>query len=130
MITVEMIGNRIREERERKGYSQNELADALKKYDIEISRETLSKIETGSRSISAIEIKAICKVFGLDAEVFLSEEEDENLVTLFRREIDIDDEIVLEEISQVHDMIKAFVVQKNIFLGNKKYKPLEPIWRT
>ena len=43
----EMIGRSIRELREKKGYSQDELAEIM-----EVHRSTISKVETGKFSIS------------------------------------------------------------------------------
>lgn len=43
----QMIGERIRDSREKKGYSQDELAEIM-----EVNRSTISKIENGRFSIS------------------------------------------------------------------------------
>ena len=83
-----------------------------------MSRETLSKIENTSRSISAVELNALCKVFNVDMSVFFHEEEPEDLVTFFRKRNFSQN--ALEEISQLQEMVKLFINQEKIYREGKK----------
>lgn len=60
MLTSEIIGGRIKNIREDKKISQQLMADKLKDLSIVMSKEALRKIENGNRTVSVVEIKAIC----------------------------------------------------------------------
>ena len=126
MITREIIGGRIKEHREEKKISQQLMVDKLKELEIVMSRETLSKIENGNRTISAVELKAICVALDLTVEQILEEPEDDNLVTLFRmRNFNLD---TLKDVETLQDMIMSFMNQKKI-LELKSTVKIEPLWR-
>ena len=116
MLTTGVVGERIKNAREEQKISQKVLCDMLQEIGIEISRETLSKIENGSRIVSAIEIKKIADVLGLDPQKFLEEEEEQDLVMLFRRsgKFDESDEECLEELDKIQYFLKNFIRQKAI----------------
>jgi len=126
MITREIIGGRIKQHREEKKISQQLMVDKLKELEIVMSRETLSKIENGNRTISAVELKAICVALDLTVEQILEEPEDDNLVTLFRmRNFNLD---TLKDVETLQDMIMSFMNQKKI-LELKSTAKVEPLWR-
>lgn len=77
------IGKKIKTIREEKGLSQSAVVEKLIEQDINMSRETLSKIENNSRSISAVELKAISDVLDVDISDFFHEEDSDDLVTFF-----------------------------------------------
>ena len=87
MLKAEEIGAKVKELREQAKLSQVGLVEKLTRENLNISRETLSKIESGNRTISAIELKAICNVLNINIdELFNNEEEKrEDLVTMFRK---------------------------------------------
>ncbi len=124
MLTAGVVGERIKNAREEKKISQKLLCDMLQEVGIEISRETLSKIENGSRIISAIEIKKIADVLGFGPQKFLEEEEEQNLVMLFRRSgrFDESDEECLEELDEIQFFLKSFIRQKAIHEGKIKVR--------
>ncbi|NKF08278.1 helix-turn-helix transcriptional regulator [Clostridium gasigenes] len=126
MLTSEIIGGRIKEIRGNKKISQQLISDNLKDLGISMSRETLSKIETGNRSISALEIKAICSILNLDVEVLIDDNEDETLVDLFRKR-NMNEE-TLKRVETVQDMIMSFTNQKKI-LKTETINNVEPLWR-
>lgn len=126
MITSEVIGKRIRDIREKKKISQQLLADKLKELGILISRETLSKIETGNRTVSAVELKAICSVLEVDVDILLEDNEDDNLVTLFRKK-NMSEEAI-KSVETLQDMIISFMTQKKI-LNTNTITSVEPLWR-
>ena len=65
------IGMKIKTIREARGLSQAEVVERLAKQDVNMSRETLSKIENDNRSISAIELNVLCKVLSIDINILL-----------------------------------------------------------
>lgn len=127
MLTLESVGKKVKDLRELKGMNQQQLVDTLVEYGLNISRETLSKIETGNRSISVVEIKAISSVLDTNTEELLKEEEEETLVTLFRRAKTSNN--VIYEIEQIQEMIKSFIYQKGINNGTITIKKRTPIWK-
>lgn len=120
MLTAGVVGERIKNAREEKKISQKLLCDMLQEVGIEISRETLSKIENGSRIVSAIEIKKIADVLGFDPQKFLEEEEEQDLVMLFRRSGRFDES--LEELDEIQFFLKSFIRQKAIHEGKIKVR--------
>ena len=112
------IGKKIKAIREGKGLSQSKVVEKLAQQNINMSRETLSKIENNSRSISAIELKALCDVFNIDIGDFFHEEESEDLVTFFRKRNF--SENTLEEISMLQEMVKVFINQEKIYKEEKQ----------
>jgi transcriptional regulator with XRE-family HTH domain len=120
------IGFRIKAFREAKGLSQAEVAERLAGQNVNMSRETLSKIENNSRIISAIELNAVCKVLSIDMNTLFREYEDDDLVTLFRRSNYSEE--TLEEVEKLQDMIKAFIYQKKMFFGEFKPQKRRPLW--
>lgn len=124
MLTTGVVGERIKNAREEKKISQKKFCDMLQEVGIEISRETLSKIENGSRIVSAIEIKKIADVLGFDTQRLLEEEEEQDLVMLFRRsgKFDENDEQCLEELDEIQYFLKSFIRQKAIHEGKIKVK--------
>lgn len=112
------IGKKIRAFREEKGLSQLKLAEALEERGIKMSRETLSKIENNSRSISAVELKAIADVLGVDIDEFFYEEEPDSMVTFFRKDNYSQD--VLEDIKELQEMVKVFIQNKRMYLEKKR----------
>lgn len=127
MLTSEIIGKRIKDLREQSKISQQSMVEGLKDIGVVMSRETLSKIENGNRSISAIELKAVCAVLKVEAEVLLGEVEEESLVTLFRKR-NVDEE-TLKSIEFVQEMIVGFINQKKISSRELPQRKATPLWR-
>lgn len=126
MLTEVEIGTRVKKSRELKGISQQSLVNELNEIGIYISRETLSKIENGNRTLAVHELKAICKVLQLDVEVLLQDEEDDiTLEKLFRKQNLHED--TLKKIDVIEEMIINFVSQKN--LQKKEKINIKPLWR-
>lgn len=124
MPNINELGAKIKAAREEKAFSQSEVVEKLMENGINISRETLSKIENGNRSISAVELNALCSVLGIDINSLFNEDDD--LVTLFRKRNF--SESTINEIGILQDMIKVFVFQKKIY--NREFKPKKrrPLW--
>ncbi len=117
MITFEIIGTRIKHRREEIKISQQELADLLIEKGLKMSRETISKIESGSRATNAIEIKAICGFLSILSEDIMREDEEDDLVGLFRSREKISDEAMME-IEEIQSFIKDIIAQKKINDGS------------
>lgn len=126
MITSEIIGGRIKDIRENNKISQQLMADKLRDLGISMSRETLSKIENGNRTVSAVELKAICSVLNVDVESLLEDNEDDSLVTLFRKRKM--NEEAIKSVETLQEMIMSFMNQKKI-LNTKTMINVEPLWR-
>ncbi|MGI6669835.1 MAG: helix-turn-helix domain-containing protein [Acetivibrionales bacterium] len=124
MTTIYELGTKIKAIRDEKGLSQTEVVQMLTEKNINMSRETLSKIENGNRSISAIELNALCSVLGIEIGTLFEEEDD--LVTLFRRRNL--SEKAIDELEKLQDMIKALIYQKKVFYGEVKPAKRKPLW--
>jgi len=120
------IGLKIKAIREARGLSQIEVVERLAEKGINMSRETLSKIENGNRTVSALELNAICKVLNIDINILFEEDEDDDLVTLFRKKNF--SEKTIEEVEKLQDMIKMFIYQKKIYDGEFKPQKRKPLW--
>jgi transcriptional regulator with XRE-family HTH domain len=120
------IGLKIKAIREARGLSQIEAVERLAEKGINMSRETLSKIENGNRTVSALELNAICKVLNIDINILFEDEEDDDLVTLFRKKNF--SEKTIEEVEKLQDMIKMFIYQKKIYDGEFKPQKRKPLW--
>ena len=120
------IGLKIKAIREARRLSQIEAVERLAEKGINMSRETLSKIENGNRTVSAVELNAICKVLNIDINILFEEDEDDDLVTLFRKKNF--SEKTVEEVEKLQDMIKMFIYQKKIYNGEFKPQKRKPLW--
>jgi len=120
------IGLKIKAIREARGLSQIEAVERLAEKGINMSRETLSKIENGNRTVSAVELNAICKVLNIDINILFEDEEDDDLVTLFRKKNF--SEKTVKEVEKLQDIIKMFIYQKKIYDGEFKPQKRKPLW--
>ncbi len=124
MPSINELGAKIRAAREEKAFSQSEVVEKLMEKGINMSRETLSKIENGNRSISAVELNALCSILGIDINSLFNEEDD--LVTLFRKRNF--SENTINEVEKLQDMIKVFIYQKKIYNGEFKPTKRKSLW--
>ncbi|MEG2001171.1 MAG: helix-turn-helix transcriptional regulator [Evtepia sp.] len=62
------LGNHIRTIRQRKGWTQEQLAAKLQLIDCDMTRSALAKIEVGQRHLYPDELKALRIVFDIDYE--------------------------------------------------------------
>ena len=120
------IGLKIKAVREERGLSQAEVVERLAEQNVNMSRETLSKIENNNRTISAIELNAISKVLNVDMNTLFEDNEDYDLVTLFRKKNF--SEKTITEVEKLQDMIKVFIYQKKISNGEFKPQKRKPLW--
>ena len=120
------IGLKIKANREARRLSQIEAVERLAEKGINMSRETLSKIENGNRTVSAVELNALCKVLNIDINILFEDEEDDDLVTLFRKKNF--SEKTVKEVEKLQDIIKMFIYQKKIYDGEFKPQKRKPLW--
>lgn len=120
------IGLKIKAIREARRLSQIEAVERLAEKGINMSRETLSKIENGNRTVSAVELNALCKVLNIDINILFEDEEDDDLVTLFRKKNF--SEKTVKEVEKLQDIIKMFIYQKKIYDGEFKPQKRKPLW--
>ena len=120
------IGLKIKAIREARGLSQIEVVERLVERDVNMSRETLSKIENGNRTVSAVELNALCKVLNIDINILFEDDEDDDLVTLFRKKNF--SEKTIKEVEKLQDMVKVFIYQKKIYAGEFKPQERKPLW--
>ncbi|HHV38018.1 MAG TPA: helix-turn-helix transcriptional regulator [Tepidimicrobium sp.] len=115
MVERPDIGRRIRDARQKNRLSQSEVVDRLMEYGISMSRETLSKIENNNRSVSAIELNALCNIFDVDMnEIFAKEPKEEDLVTFFRKKNASENTLI--EIARLQDMIRTFIKHEKMYM--------------
>lgn len=122
MNDMSSIGNTLKELREFRKYSQEELAEFLKVKGFKISRETLSKMENGSRNISFLEMNALAEILNVSVEYFSEEEEEVDLVSLFRKRTDLDQEDELF-LGDIYLTVEIMVAQER--LRSKKVEDLK-----
>jgi len=127
MLTLEKIGIRIYNARVATGLNQTQVSEKLKERGLNISRETMSKIENGDRPLSAIELPVFAEILSVTVDILLKEDDTEDLVTLFRRKSD--DCIIDQEICEIQDMIRDFIKQKQLHDGKFIIRKREPMWR-
>jgi Zn-dependent peptidase ImmA (M78 family)/transcriptional regulator with XRE-family HTH domain len=99
------LGNRLRAARDRRGLSQQAVADALG-----LPRTAITNIETGARAVSTLEITKLADLYGQTPAYFLSpnEEEAEDLLVVLHRtapEIEGTPEIKAE-VSRILDLYR------------------------
>ena len=66
-------GNKIREERVKRGLNQKDLATQMQLRGVVINRDSISRIESGRRFITDYEIKVLAEIFGVTTDYLLSE---------------------------------------------------------
>lgn len=66
-----LCGTKIKEARRKLGLSQQELAARLQTEGINIERDSVSRIEIGTRFVADYEIKVLCKILGVSADHLL-----------------------------------------------------------
>ena len=65
---LNIIGTKIKEAREKKGYSQKQLSEKLELMAVYTCRGSISRIENGKRAVTDIEIDAISKILDVSLD--------------------------------------------------------------
>ena len=66
-----ICGQKVKEARKAPGIFQEMLAARLQTEGVNIERDSVSRIETGTRFVSDYEFVALCKILGVTPEVLL-----------------------------------------------------------
>lgn len=69
-----IIGSRVKEAREKAGLSQKQLSDKMELLAVYTCRGSISRIETGKRAITDIEIDAISKILNVSLDYLFGRE--------------------------------------------------------
>ena len=67
-----ICGERIKALRRKAGLSQENLAAKLQVEGVEIERDSVSRIEIGTRFVADYELRVIAKIFGVSTDYILS----------------------------------------------------------
>ena len=70
-----LCGDRVRQARQKIRRSQSDLAARLQIAGVIIERDSISRIEAGTRFVADYELKALAQVLGIDVMRLLSEDE-------------------------------------------------------
>ncbi len=65
---LNITGRRIKEAREKKGYSQKQLSEKMELMAVYTCRGSISRIENGRRAITDIELDAISKILDVSLD--------------------------------------------------------------
>ncbi len=65
---LNIVGNKIKQAREQKGYSQKQLSEKLELLAVYTCRGSISRIENGKRAVTDIELDAISKVLDVSLD--------------------------------------------------------------
>ncbi len=132
MLTYEQLGIDLKAQREKKDLSQKELSSLLVEKGVKLTRESISKIESGKRLVNAIELRVIADVLNTNLETLLGEaeeEEDIDLVGLCRRNGDIE---VTAEVEWALDDLWYFMTaitrQKKLYKGEIEIEKNDTSW--
>ena len=71
---INIIGEKVKEAREKKGYSQKQLSEKMELMAVYTCRGSISRIENGNRMVSDIEIDAISKVLNVSLDYLFGRE--------------------------------------------------------
>ena len=72
-----LCGNRVREARQKRRLSQSDLAAQLQVAGIILERDSVSRIESGTRFVADYELKVLAQILHVDVSWLLSETEND-----------------------------------------------------
>ncbi len=101
-IDYEAIGQRVKNERKKKGISQERLAELS-----DLSVNTLSHIECGNTKFSLPSIIAIVNALGITVDCLLMDVVDNSLIQFKRELVEIFDNCSKEEYTLLSDICKT-----------------------
>lgn len=108
------LGLRIKELRQIRKISQEQIADVL-----DMSRQRYSRLENGQVDISYVMIKKIADYLGVStSEITSAEEENKELVTLFREKGSGED--IISSVSKIQEILKVFYAHEKLYFQMKE----------
>lgn len=72
---MNIVGLRLKDLRERKGYTQEQVAAKMQVYNVTIGQKAISRIELGERIVTDYELLIFAHVFSVRAEWLLTGED-------------------------------------------------------
>ena len=121
-------GQRVRELRQERGWSQTDLARRLGAYGFDLTQTTVAKLERGARPIRLNEVAALADIFGVPVSDLVGGDEgmlvnEHEQAALIRRRLHFEARITdaeqkLEEAKQRQEMAARQVAQLNQILGD------------
>ena len=109
--TYKEIGMRIKSLREKRGFSQEQLATELG-----LSRPVITKIEGGKKAITSLELRQVADVLGVTTDELTGPvDEEETLVVRFRTRHNNDDPVLIESVEKIDQIFKEIVGQVELW---------------
>ena len=68
-----LCGDKVREERNRQRMSQSDLAARMQIEGVTLERDSVSRIENGTRFVADYELKVLARIFGVSLDWLLSD---------------------------------------------------------
>lgn len=115
MESSKIIGNNIKEFRNRLGLSQDQVADF-----IGVDRTTITKYESGDREVSLVQLEKFCDLFAIEIEDLFEEDsvnKSANLAFAFRAD-DLNQEDITS-IAAFQKVVKNYLKMQSISDGVK-----------
>jgi transcriptional regulator with XRE-family HTH domain len=108
--TYKEIGMRIKSLREKRGFSQEQLANELG-----LSRPVITKIEGGKKAINSLELRQVADVLGISTDELTRPVDEETLVGRFRTRHNTDDPALIESVEKIDQIFKEIVGQVELW---------------
>lgn len=120
-INAVQLGERLRTAREKRGFSQQAVAEILS-----LSRTAVTNIEMGNRNVSTLELTQLAQMYGRSITYFLLEQtEEEDLSTVLLRVLPefMHEDIIRQAIEHVIDLYREGLNLRNL-LGQEQESAL------
>lgn len=99
--TLSETGERIRNYREKKNWTQDELARA-----VGLSRVVVTKIELGQRPVKSTELMSIAQVLGVSVDDLVQGVEEKSLIARYRARGEVD-EVFLADVDKIERLFRT-----------------------
>ena len=112
------IGKKIKDIRLERGISQDDIAATLG-----MSRQRFARIENGQSDISFLNLQRIAEYFSVPTNVFTVDDEEKDLVLLFREKESSSN--VEESVEKIADILKTFHAHEKLYYRMKEKNSIE-----
>jgi Zn-dependent peptidase ImmA (M78 family)/transcriptional regulator with XRE-family HTH domain len=124
-ITKQVLGNRLRQLRESRGYTQEDVAEVLG-----ISRSAVVQLEAGNRNLDSVELMTLANEFGFDPKHLFEERFDavqDSVTALFRSDAELaTNKELTHAVSQWSIMCRQFTsLEKLVGADRKNVSPAQ-----
>lgn len=118
-ITKQELGNRLRQLRESRGYTQEDVAAVLG-----ISRSAVVQLEAGNRNLDSVELMTLASEFGIDPKQLFEEKFDavqDSVTALFRSDTELaTSKELTHAVSQWSNLCRQFTVLERLVGADRK----------